>query len=454
VTADHGESLGDHGETTHGLFAYDATLRVPLIVTAPGLQPNVVSTPASHIDIFPTILDFVGESPDDTEGRSLRRDIEGSGSTGAPIYFEALDASLTRGWAPLKGVVSEGWKYIDLPEPELYHLDVDPDERTNLVARESARVAALQGLLAKWPTAAAALSRSVVDSTTAARLRSLGYLSSSGTSRAVYTPADDPKRLVALSELFNDALDDFGRGRREDALAKLSKILTARPDFLAARLSAATALISSNRPADAVRLLRGASSNDQEPAQWQMKMGQALAAAGDLEGARTVLESAVKASGGDSEPLNDFGVVLLRLGQRDEARRKFEQLLELDPTATGTWYNLGLLEMEAQRSTAAAAAFGRVVELDPRHADGWRGLGAAVAAHDTARAVAAWQRVMELDPQDFDTLFNLGMTLADAGRRNEAALYLRRFLAEAPRDRYAKDFPRVRAKLARLDKPS
>ena len=453
VTADHGESLGDHGETTHGLFAYDATLRVPLILSAPGLRPRVVSAPIGHMDILATILDFVA-TPSASDGRSLRAAMEGGGSTNAtPIYFEALDANLTRGWAPLRGVVSDGWKYIDLPEPELYHLDTDPGERTNRIAREPARVRELQSRLRKW-AAGLSIEGRYVDSATAARLRSLGYLSTASGPRDVYTVADDPKRLVALSELFNDALDDFGRGRTEDAIAKFSKVLAGRPDFLAARLSAATALVSSSRAADAARLLRGASSNDQEAAQWQTKMGQALAAAGDLGGARTMLESAVKVAGGDSEPLNDLGVVLLRLGQRDEARRTFEQLLALDATATGTWYNLGLLEMDAQRLTAAAAAFGRVVELDPRHADGWRGLGAAVVAHDTARAVAAWQRVMELDPQDFDTLYNLGMTLADAGRRKEAATYLRRFLAEAPRDRYAQDLPRVRAMLARLDNPS
>ena len=108
----------------------------------------------------------------------------------------------------------------------------------------------------------------------------------------------------------------------------------------------------------------------------------------------------------------------------------------------------------AEKTQEAIIELKNALKLDPGHADGWRGLGAAVAAHDTARAVAAWQRVMELDPQDFDTLYNLGMTLADAGRRNEAASYLRRFLAEAPRDRYAKDLPRVRATLTRLDKPS
>src|SRR5262249_10795891 len=119
VTADHGESLGDHGETTHGLFAYDSTLRVPLIVQAPGIQPRVVDTPVAHDDMLPTILDLVGvPPPEHLDGASLAR----STAADRPLYFEALDASLTRGWAPLRGVVQDGWKYIDLPDAELYDL--------------------------------------------------------------------------------------------------------------------------------------------------------------------------------------------------------------------------------------------------------------------------------------------------------------------------------------------
>ena len=166
-----------------------------------------------------------------------------------------------------------------------------------------------------------------------------------------------------------------------------------------------------------------------------------------------MLASAVAATAGDQEPLNELGVVLLRLGEMDEARRAFERLLDADPTAAGTWFNVGLLEMGARRPAAAAVAFRRVVDLNPRHVDAWRGLGAALAADDTTRAAEAWQRVVELDPRDFDTLYNLGMLLTEANRRAEALPYLRRFLAEAPRDRYSQDLPRVRALLARTDNP-
>src|SRR5262249_14541053 len=113
VTADHGESLGEHGETTHGLFAYDSTLSVPLIVSAPQMRAGTVDTPVSHVDLMPTVLDLVGVGPSaQVDGVSLLQ----PPSPDRVLSFEALDASLTRGWAPLRGVIQRGWKYIDLPE--------------------------------------------------------------------------------------------------------------------------------------------------------------------------------------------------------------------------------------------------------------------------------------------------------------------------------------------------
>jgi arylsulfatase A-like enzyme/tetratricopeptide (TPR) repeat protein len=455
VTADHGESLGDHGETTHGLFAYDSTQRVPLLFWATRLRPRSVSSPIAHVDVMPTTLELLRLTiPASIDGRSRGADIDtGRTVRDDPIYFEALDANLTRGWAPLRGLVHGMWKYIDLPVPELYDLTTDPGERTNLVGREPDRVRDLQNRLQQWTTSPVRPG-ATVDSGTAERLRALGYVSGSAANRSSYATTDDPKQLVSLSEMFNEALEDSSRGHVDMATQKFSKILDARPDFLAARLSAATVNIGAGRAGDAVRLLREAPPSDQALTSWQTRMGQALAATGELRQARSLLESVIKQANGDPEPLNELGVVLVRLGELEEARRAFKQLLDLDPTAAGTWYNLGLLEMQARRPDAAAVAFARVVEITPKHADGWRGLGAAVAANDQLRATDAWRHVLELEPNDFDTLYNLAMVLAESGRHVEALPYLRRFVAEAPKNRYGNDLPRVRALLARLENQS
>jgi len=149
VTGDHGESLGEHGELTHSIFAYEATLHVPLIVSElPGngtrskSRGEAISTPVRHVDIVPTILDAVGAPPDATlPGTSLRPIIADGRGQERPSYFEAMSAAVARGWAPLRGVLLGREKYIDLPIVELYDLASDPQEKTNLAPTPSRRAA-------------------------------------------------------------------------------------------------------------------------------------------------------------------------------------------------------------------------------------------------------------------------------------------------------------------------
>jgi len=132
ITGDHGEGLGEHGEKTHGIFAYETTLRVPLIVYSPRLfAPSAVRDRVRHIDLLPTLLDALAlKLPEGLPGRSLLP-LAGGGRAAAPppAYFEALSASLNRGWAPLVGLVRDRYKLIELPDWKLFFLPRDGVER-------------------------------------------------------------------------------------------------------------------------------------------------------------------------------------------------------------------------------------------------------------------------------------------------------------------------------------
>ena len=263
----------------------------------------------------------------------------------------------------------------------------DPDEHTNLVGREPERVRDLQSHLAQWtlpPAAPRAEPRRLGNRGEIAVARiHLGFCCSS---RAVYTLADDPKRLVALSETFNDALDDHSRGRADAALEKFSKVLADRPDFLAARLSAATVLIGSGRAgrrrATAARRARCRSDRDGMADEDGAGARRRPATCGKRV---AVLESAVKAMRGRSGAAQRArrGAVAPRPG--DEARRAFEQLLDVDPTAAGTWYNLGLLEMEARRTERGR----RRVRLASSNSTRSTPMAGAVWARPLPRAIRA-----------------------------------------------------------------
>jgi arylsulfatase A-like enzyme/Flp pilus assembly protein TadD len=447
VTADHGESLGDHGETTHGLFAYEATLHVPLIVTGPSIGRAVVSRTVAHVDIVPTLLDLVGlPIPSGFEGQSLADPIPADRT----LYFEALDAYLTRGWAPLKGVVQDGWKYIDLPEAELYDLTSDPDEAHNVIAG-SERAGRLQRVLADLESRGGSTAPAVpLDAEAAARLRSLGYAAGSTGERSVPTVKDDPKRLAGLNEQFNTALTAFEEGRAQEALAGFMSVLSARPDFVTARTSAATVLVAQRRSTDAVRLLRDAPDDQRDVPQILAKLGTALQYSGDLAGAAAALERAHRLDDGNVDVLEDLGVVYAAQHRMEDARRVFNEGVKRNPSGATAWFNLGLFELQSGRPDAAAAALRRAVEREPSYGDAWNALGASLARSDPAGALEAWRHAEPLLPRDYDLLFNLGILTAQGKNPQAAIPYLQRFIAEAPRDRYAADIARVQSELMRL----
>jgi len=458
VTADHGESLGEHGETTHGLFAYGPTLSVPMIVSGPGIGRGVVEGAVGHVDLLPTICDLLGVAvPPGLDGISLIR-------PPAPdrlVYFEALDASLTRDWAPLTGVTSARWKFIDLPEPELYDLAADAGESNNLAGRDSSQVKALaaakNALVSRAQQAAPAATIAEADERAERRLRSLGYVATSsavlgkGTEVARHhSAADDPKRLVALNERFNTSLSAFNDGHEREALAGFRAVLSERPDFLSSRTSAATLLIARGRAGEAVALLRDAPRHQAGAPQLLAKLGVALRESGDLPSAAVSLERARAAGTENPELANDLAVVYARLGRADDARALFQELLRRDPDDAATWNNLGVLELSSARQTQAAEAFRHAVEADPARGDAWQGLGAALIEQDRPTAIDAWRRAERLLPRNYDLLFNLGVVLAEGPHPREAIPYLQRFVRDAPRDRYGADIARVEALLHRV----
>src|SRR5438034_6926869 len=180
VTADHGESLGEHGEGTHGVFVYDATLRVPWVMAGPQIPAGRLSrTVARSIDVLPTLADYAGLARrSDIDGRSLRGAADGQEMSDAASYAESLYSELELGWAPLYAWRTAASKFIKAPHPELYDLDTDPSETRNRVGEQHARAAdlsrTLEEVLLRTPAPVAA---PPVDSETAERLRALGYVS-------------------------------------------------------------------------------------------------------------------------------------------------------------------------------------------------------------------------------------------------------------------------------------
>ncbi|MGH9422566.1 MAG: sulfatase, partial [Thermoanaerobaculia bacterium] len=230
LTSDHGESLGEHGEKTHGLFAYESTLKIPLIVARRGIEHRVEPEYVRHVDIVPTILASIGLAiPEELRGQSLLGRITPSDS-----YFEALSASLNRGWAPLTGIIHGSVKYIDLPLAELYDLPRDPGETMNLISERRRDAEQSRKLLEKIKGELPASPRSISPEEVA-RLRSLGYVAGSAAPRSNYTAADDPKSLVSIDEKMHAAIDAFERHNPARGLQLAREFVAERPSMIAGR---------------------------------------------------------------------------------------------------------------------------------------------------------------------------------------------------------------------------
>ena len=445
VTGDHGEALGDHGEETHGLFAYESTLRIPLIVAQVGPEASrrgeVSAISARHIDILPTLLEAVGlPAPGDLPGRSLLTAAERAATSDPRTsYFEAMSAMLNRGWAPLAGIVAGPDKYVDLPIAERYDLASDPGERSNIAGKSPERdrtlAAALRAFNAPPPG-----QRRAEDADAAARLRALGYVSGNATAKARYTDADDPKTLVDLDRDVHDAVDAFTAGRADDAVRIYQRVIARRPDMAIAYLHLAFVERRRGNVAGAIDVLqRGIAAGVTDP-RAMGQLGEYLTEAGRTAEGIRLLESVAAGSATNLDALNALGIAYAQSGRRDRARAIFERVLTINPSSSVPLENLGLLTLEGGDAAGARRLFERALQTDPKSSRAYAGLGnIALKTGDVRAAVDAWTRAVLFDPRNFDALYNLGTTLARQGDRAGARPYLEQFLRAAPAGFYEKD---------------
>ncbi len=451
VTADHGESLGEHGEATHGAFAYDSTLRVPLILWCPeALEPGVYRAPVGHVDLTATLVDVLGLSdPGGLHGRSLLRSRELS--SGESIYFETLNGFFTQELAPLTGIISGSYKYIDLPVPELYDLEHDPRETENVLERETSKAqamkTALRDLVSSLGGATAANPRPAsLDPSTEARLQALGYLGAATASRQeAFSAADDPKNQFAIVEVHRTAMERYAAGSPEEAVSLLEEVIRRRPRATMAYLNLASIQFATGRVEDSVATLQSATAIDPGNPWITGRLGAVLSEAGAPDKGLPLLRAAAETAPGDAEILNSLGVAYARLGRTAEALVAFDRVLALDPSSASAYNNMGSAHLQLKNYEKARECFERAIELAPEFFLAHEGLGGVyLETGKPAEAAAAWREVARLAPRNYDTLYNLGMLLVQLGRHQEALPYLERFAAEAPARLYEEDIPRVR----------
>lgn len=452
LTSDHGESLEEHGESTHGTFAYEATLHIPLILRLPGISGRTVTAPVRHIDLVPTVLDALGmEADKGLPGESLwTLALGGRPREGFSSYFEALSASLNQGWAPLRGIFDGRYKYIDLPLPELYDITNDRAEKTNLVAREPEILDRLRSSLGRVRAMDVGVKRASEDAATLERLRALGYIAAAtqAPKKETYTAADDPKNLIAINDRARDVVTAFMKGDIDKAIALAQENLRQRPGMSGVNLQLAYLERAKGNLNEAIAAARRAVDLRPLDPEGLSLLGAYLTEAGRAKEAVALLEPYAKAAALDYDVVTALGLAHAALGQTAKAREAFEVARRLDPQNPMGLVNIGTLALMTGDRAGARAALTTALSFDPNNAKAHNTLGVMAAQEGRLEeAIASWRKAAELNPHDYQTLFNLGTTLDGLGRHEEAESFFRQYLKEAPPALEIRDIERVKARL-------
>ena len=402
VTADHGESLGEHGEATHGMFVYDSTLRVPWILAGPGIpKGRTVKAMGRGIDVAPTILDYAGQAvAASIEGRSVRPAIEGRPMSDEPAYAESLFASLHLRWAPLYAWRTSKWKLVDAPRPELFDLEADPAERHDRAGLEPSRVEALRRPLRAALRATTPDATATVDAEAAGRLRSLGYLGGGPFSPGTASSRRDPKDALPLVARLERGME-LARVDPQTSVAELTAVLNEAPEAVLARRYRAVALGVLGRAGEAVDDMR------------------AIEKAGPLT----------------AEDLVVLADSLRLAGRVDEALAALDRALALQPRLVPAWLSRGDVLVNANRTEEAAQAFRKVLAISPEHSEALRGLGDLALVHGDVQAAGGfYERVLGASPNDVPATIKLGVVRMRAGQRDEAVALFTRAIELEPKN--------------------
>ncbi|MGB7297476.1 MAG: sulfatase-like hydrolase/transferase [Candidatus Aminicenantales bacterium] len=438
--SDHGESLGEHNEATHGYLAYNATIWVPFIVRIPGFAPRLVGQNVSHIDIFPTVCDALGiERPHWLQGVSLLPLMRGKRLPERPVYFESLSAFYNMGWAPLRGLIDKQSKFIDSPRPELYDLRHDFGETNNLAGEGDigSLRKRLESIVRSQTSPESAKAGQASDRATLEKLRSLGYVASlPGPKRTDFGPEDSVAALLPYHNSAAEALGLYRAGKTAEGISALREVLSARKNISAAYLNLATIYKEEKRPADAIAVLRLGLEAMPENYDIHFQHLAELYESGQFD-------EVLRAFGAKDFPQVEFdpvvwncvGLAHWKKGDVPQALDSFERSLAIDDDFAVTYHNLGTVHFDVFQRTRrpesydlALAHFQKATSLDPTYSPAFHSLGVAYTqAGDFARAIESLEKALDLNPGLDEAHFFLGSAHLRLGHNSLAHEHLTRY---------------------------
>jgi choline-sulfatase len=437
AVGDHGESLGEHGERTHGVFLYHSTLHVPLIVAGPGVpKGKAVAEAAPTQRLASTLLRLAGA------GSALGELLPGLGSKPAgTIYAESRFALTAYGWSPLEAVFDGRWKLIVAPRPELYDLGSDPGETRNLLndRREEAR---------RLKTALQAAQRSfkprkaeAADPELTRSLQSLGYASGSGSSGK---GTIDPKDGVAMLAEFMAAKEVLQRGDARTAVAKLSDLVRRSPGNIPFLTNLAAAELAAGDSDAAIATYRRAASENPKLDFLHENLADAYARLGRTEEARKEYELTLNLNPRFAAAWWGLADLAQKAGRTAEVRRLLTEAVQAGTESVSILVRLAEAEAKAGDAAASERRFRQAVDLAPAWAPAWLVWGQLLENQGKLDlALERYLKAAEVAPGEPAPLLGAGRVLQKKGDREGARRYFERIIGIAPGSPEAREARRL-----------
>ena len=435
VTGDHGEGLGDHGEATHGMLAYDSTLRVPLVLSIPGggdkdalgssgLKAGDQRLPVSLADLAGTLLQAAGIAVP----QGMRPGVLGkSGEAYAETKYPE-----TAGWHDLAAVAFDQWKAIVSSESELYDLSVDPGETRNLAGEKLAVMDGARRRLTELRSGKSA-DAAAVPADAADRLRALGYVS--GSPSAPPDDAPNPAKQIAAWNTFERELTRLSQDDARGALPGLAKLARAFPDSPVFQGTYARALKDTGSAAKAVEIYQRLVARWPKDAGLYHDLAVAAVAAGLPAEAARAEQASLALQPSNAAAANGLGLLLIESGKAGEAISAFERAVQDDPSNASYWTNLGNARRDTGDAARAEQAYRTALDREPRSPDAANGIGVLlVQQHRATDAIRWFEQALAGSPRFVEARLNLGIAYQETGNREKAIDTYRQVQKETPPD--------------------
>jgi tetratricopeptide (TPR) repeat protein len=388
MMADHGESLGDHGERFHGFFLYDATIHVPLVLKLPQdrLAGKRIENHVGTVDVLPTILQTVGiEVQKEIQGESLVDLLSpeplspASGenapaySSTRPLYSETEYGVRAYGWSSVRSLRTDKYLFVEAPRRELYDLAADPKAEHNLSTTSKAVADTLQSQLESFrrkTVKSGEAPTSANDPEAQEKLAALGYMASTvSPAAAAMGLGADPKDKIEIGNMMGEANFLLEDNRINDAVLLLQQVVAKEPNMWIpyAKLGAAETQLG-NYP-EAIKARRKAVELNPDSVDMHYELGKVLMEARDYEAAVPELEQVKAKMPGSLKTHIFLEIAYARTNRLQQAIKECEIVLAVLPEQYGTNLILGRVLMRSGDAEGALPRLLKAASLRPQSPD-------------------------------------------------------------------------------------